>query len=83
MKQASVELALKRIARTGLKMIKSFSCSNFRNVNVKNLKFSKINILIGPNNSRKTNFIKALSFCADMLNCSGKLVGDSAFQRCQ
>lgn len=61
-------------------MIKSFSCSNFRNVNVKNLKFSKINILIGPNNSGKTNFIKALSFCADMLNCSGKLVGDSAFQ---
>lgn len=63
-----------------IKMIKSFSCSNFRNVNVKNLKFSKINILIGPNNSGKTNFIKALSFCADMLSCSGKLVGDSAFQ---
>lgn len=61
-------------------MIKSFSCRNFRNVNVKNLKFSKINILIGPNNSGKTNFIRALSFCADMLNCSGKLVGDSAFQ---
>ena len=61
-------------------MIKSFSCSNFRNVNVKNLRFSKINILIGPNNSGKTNFIKALSFCADMLSCSGKLVGDSAFQ---
>lgn len=61
-------------------MIKAFSCSNFRNVNVKNLKFSRINILIGPNNSGKTNFIKALSFCADMLSCSGKLVGDSAFQ---
>jgi len=61
-------------------MIKSFSCCNYRNVNVNNLKFSKINILIGPNNSGKTNFIKALSFCADMLNCSGKLIGDSAFQ---
>lgn len=61
-------------------MIKSFSCKNYRNVNIENLKFSKINILIGPNNSGKTNFIKALSFCADMLNCSGKLVGDSAFQ---
>ena len=36
-------------------MIKSFSCSNFRNVNVKNLRFSKINILIGPNNSGKIN----------------------------
>ena len=61
-------------------MIRSFTCSNFRNVNVNNLKFSRINILIGPNNSGKTNFIKALSFCADMLNCSGKLIGDSAFQ---
>lgn len=61
-------------------MIKAFSCSNFRNVNVKNLKFNRINILIGPNNSGKTNFIKALSFCADMLSCSGNLVGDSAFQ---
>lgn len=61
-------------------MIKSFSCTNFRNVNVSNLKFSKINILIGPNNSGKTNFIRALSFCADMMNCSGNLIGDSAFQ---
>lgn len=61
-------------------MIKSFSCNNFRNVNVKNLKFSRINILIGPNNSGKTNFIKALSFCSDMLGCTGKLIGDSAFQ---
>ena len=46
-------------------MIKSFSCSNFRNVNVKNLRFSKINILIGPNNSGKTNFIKARYECYD------------------
>lgn len=61
-------------------MIKSFSCTNFRNVNVSDLKFSRINILIGPNNSGKTNFIKALSFCADMMNCSGSLIGDSAFQ---
>lgn len=61
-------------------MIKSFSCKNYRNVNVENLKFSRINILIGPNNSGKTNFIKALSFCADMINCSGRLIGESAFQ---
>lgn len=61
-------------------MIRSFSCTNFRNVNVSDLNFSRINILIGPNNSGKTNFIKALSFCADMMNCSGSLIGDSAFQ---
>ena len=61
-------------------MIRRFSCLNYRNVSVENLEFSRINILIGPNNSGKTNFIRALSFCADMLNCSGKLIGDSAFQ---
>ena len=61
-------------------MITSFSCRNFRNVNVKNLKFSRVNILIGPNNAGKTNFIRALSFCADMLNCSERLIGESAFQ---
>ncbi len=61
-------------------MIKAFSCENFRNVTVNHLKFNRINILIGPNNSGKTNFIKALSFCADMMNCSDRLIGDSAFQ---
>lgn len=60
-------------------MIKSFSCNNFRNVNVQDLKFSRINILIGPNNSGKTNFIRALSFCADMITNQEKLIGDSAF----
>ncbi len=61
-------------------MIKSFSCTNFRNVNISDLKFSRINILNGPNNSGKTNYIKALSFCADMMNCSGSLISDSAFR---
>ncbi len=61
-------------------MIRSFSCTNFRNVNVSELRFSRINILIGPNNSGKTNFIRALSFCADMVNCSDNLIGNSAFQ---
>lgn len=61
-------------------MIKKFSCSNFKNVNVSELEFSRINVLIGPNNSGKTNFIRALSFCADMVNNSEKLIGDSSFQ---
>ena len=61
-------------------MIKEFSCQNFRNVNVDKLKFSRINILIGPNNSGKTNFIKSLSFCADMITNQDKLIGESAFQ---
>ena len=51
-------------------MIKRFSCHNFRNVNADNLEFEKINILIGPNNSGKSNFIKALTFFPDMLKQS-------------
>ncbi len=48
-------------------MIHKFSCNNFRNVKAENLEFEKINILIGPNNSGKSNFIKALTFMGDML----------------
>lgn len=48
-------------------MIKKFSCHNFRNINASNLEFAKINILIGPNNSGKSNFIKALTFFSEML----------------
>ena len=48
-------------------MIEKFSCRNFRNINADNLSFERINILIGPNNSGKTNFIKALTFYSDIL----------------
>lgn len=48
-------------------MIKKFGCKNFRNINVKDLQLEKINLLIGPNNSGKTNFIKALTFYSDIL----------------
>lgn len=49
-------------------MIKTFSCANFRNVKVNDLKFGRINLLIGPNNSGKTNLIRALSFVANMVS---------------
>ena len=48
-------------------MIREFSCSNFRNVNIEKLALGRVNILIGPNNSGKTNFIKALTFYSNML----------------
>lgn len=48
-------------------MIKKFSCHNFRNIQADNLEFEKINILIGPNNSGKSNFIRALTFFSEML----------------
>lgn len=49
-------------------MIKCFSCSNFRNVEVSALALGRVNLLIGPNNAGKSNFIRALSFLANMLN---------------
>lgn len=54
-------------------MIKRFTCSNFRNIKVRDLSFGRINILLGPNNAGKSNFIRALSFTANMLNQGGFL----------
>lgn len=48
-------------------MINKFSCHNFRNIHAYNLEFEKINILIGSNNSGKSNFIKAITFFSEML----------------
>lgn len=60
-------------------MINKFSCHNFRNINTDNLEFEKINILIGPNNSGKTNFIKAITFFSEMLQNSREGNLKSAF----
>ena len=49
-------------------MIKTFSCSGFRNISCRNVKPAKINILIGANNAGKSNFIRALSFAANMVS---------------
>lgn len=54
-------------------MINKFSCHNFRNIMADNLEFEKINILIGPNNSGKSNFIKAITFFSEMLKNEGNL----------
>lgn len=48
-------------------MLDSFTCHNFRNIDVTDLKFGRINLLIGSNNSGKSNFIKALTFFSEML----------------
>ena len=49
-------------------MIRRFTCSNFRNIEVEDLAFGRINLLIGPNNAGKSNFIRALSFSANMVS---------------
>lgn len=51
-------------------MIRSFACDDFRNITCEDLEFAKINILIGANNAGKSNFIKALSFAANMVSIS-------------
>ena len=60
-------------------MLNSFSCNDFRNVNMEDFRLSKYNILVGPNNAGKSNFIKAISIVSDMLtnHHAGKF--DSAF----
>ena len=49
-------------------MIKKFQCENFRNVSCSDLDFARINLLIGANNGGKSNFIRALSFAANMVS---------------
>lgn len=48
-------------------MLKSFSVKNFRNLNIDKLEFKRINILVGPNNSGKSNLINAISFFSDLI----------------
>ena len=49
-------------------MIKKFSCKGFKNIVCKDLDFTKINILIGSNNAGKSNFIRAISFAANIVS---------------
>ena len=51
----------------GEKVLKLFSVENFKNLNVDQLKFKRINILIGPNNSGKSNLIDAISFFPNII----------------
>ena len=54
--------------RRWIALIKRFTCNGFRNITCNDLMFDRINILIGPNNAGKSNFIRALSFAANMVN---------------
>ncbi len=46
-------------------MLKRVSIQNFKSLKDVTLDLQKVNLLIGPNNSGKTNFLKALEFCYD------------------
>lgn len=58
--------------------IKTFTCKNFRNINVENLEFSKINLLIGPNCAGKSNFLRALSLASCIFDIDYR--GKSSYQ---
>jgi AAA15 family ATPase/GTPase len=44
-------------------MLKRVSIQNFKSLKDVTLDLQQVNLLIGPNNSGKTNFLKALEFC--------------------
>lgn len=59
-------------------MLKSFSVKNFRNLNIDKLEFKPINILVGPNNSGKSNLINAISFFSNLI-LGDKRINQSSF----
>ncbi|HNK46709.1 MAG TPA: AAA family ATPase, partial [Pseudomonadota bacterium] len=55
-------------------MLRAFLPVGYRNLrtDAKNLVgLGRINLLVGPNNSGKSNYIRALGFLRDMLLCDG------------
>jgi len=59
-------------------VLKSFKVKNFRNLNINKLDFKPINILVGPNNSGKSNLINAISFFSDLI-LGDKATNQSSF----
>lgn len=57
-------------------MLKSFSATGFRNINLDGLKFKRLNLFVGPNNSGKSNLIDAISFFSNIILSEKK---ESAF----
>ncbi|WP_322907659.1 AAA family ATPase [Paenibacillus sp. SGZ-1009] len=48
-------------------MLKSFTVKKYRNLNINNLNFGKLNLIIGPNNAGKSNLIDALNFSSSVM----------------
>jgi AAA15 family ATPase/GTPase len=61
-------------------MLKRVSIQNFKSLKDVTLDLQKVNLLIGPNNSGKTNFLKAFNFTYQFLD-GKKNVADSAHYR--
>lgn len=51
-------------------MLQGFRVRRYRHLDAEDLRFKRINLLIGPNNAGKTSLIRAIRFAADLLNPS-------------
>ncbi|WP_434751941.1 AAA family ATPase [Paenibacillus amylolyticus] len=49
-------------------MIHSFSVDKYKNLNIDKTEFSRVNIIIGPNNAGKSNFIDAIHFISNTIS---------------
>lgn len=47
-------------------MLKQFTCCNFKNIIVKNIKFNKFNIFLSPNGYGKSNLLKSIMLVSDI-----------------
>jgi predicted ATPase len=57
-------------------MLKRVSIQNFKSLKDVTLDLQKVNLLIGPNNSGKTNFLKAVEYCGYIQNHQSDLETD-------
>jgi predicted ATPase len=48
-------------------MLHGFSAKRYRHLDADNLELGRLNLLVGPNNSGKSTFIKTIRFAADLL----------------
>ena len=62
-----------------INMIEAFKCKNFKNVQADNLRLGRISLFVGPNNYGKSNFIRAISFGANMVSAYDQ--SQSGFQQ--
>jgi len=60
--------------------IEEYQLTGYKNIGIANLKLSNFNVIIGPNNSGKSNFIQSISFLNHLINSSSDEV-DEGFKR--
>lgn len=57
--------------------LEEYQLTGYKNIEEANLTFDSVNIIIGPNNSGKSNFIQSISFLDDLINASSDDLQDN------